>query len=259
MTRFFRSPSGEGPVAGPGDDPQSSTAPAHTGTEVRVGAVDRDADGPEPWISAPYTRTIHAPVGEVTLSDGEGWSIPLDVARWSGGADTADHAVLERCKGRVLDVGCGAGRLVEALARRGHFVLGIDVSPAAVISTVCRGGHARSGSVFAPVQDEGSWDTALLIDGNIGIGGDPRRLLRRLHDLVRPAGLLLVETSAREVDERRRVTIHVGRRPVSPVFPWATVGTRALVRHGRHSGWAPVEQWASLSGERHFAVLRACA
>ncbi|MFD5892285.1 class I SAM-dependent methyltransferase [Streptomyces sp. NPDC060334] len=258
MTRVFRSPSGEEPVAGPGDAPRTSAAPVPAGTGVRVKAADRDVDGPEPWISAPYTQTIHAPAGEVTLCDGEGWSFPLDVARWSGGADRADHAVLERCKGRVLDVGCGAGRLVEALARRGHTVLGIDVSPAAVISTACRGGRARSGSVFAPVQDEGSWDTALLIDGNIGIGGDPRRFLRRLHDLVRPAGLLLVETSAREVDERRRVAIHVGRRPVSPVFPWATVGTRALVRHGRLSGWAPVEQWTSLLGERHFAVLRAC-
>ncbi|MFF4498651.1 class I SAM-dependent methyltransferase [Streptomyces sp. NPDC001546] len=258
MTRVFPTPCGEGPATGPGGLPQTPTAPAPKATGVRVDASDRDADRTEPWNSAPYTQAIDAPIGEVTLRDGEGWSARLDIARWSGRADRDDQAVLERCKGRVLDVGCGAGRLVEALARRGHTVLGIDVSPAAVISTACRGGHARSGSVFAPVQDEGMWDTALLIDGNIGIGGDPLRLLRRLHDLVRPAGLLLVETSAREVDERRRVAIHVGRHQVSPVFPWATVGTLALVRHGRLSGWAPVEQWTSVSGERHFAVLRAC-
>lgn len=219
----------------------------------------RLADRPEAWSSAPYAAALHCRSADVTLRDGEGWSFPLDIDRWSGRADTADRAVLERCAGRVLDVGCGAGRLVEALARRGHAVLGIDVSPAAVISTVCRGGHARSGSVFGPVVDEGTWDTALLIDGNIGIGGDPRRLLRRVHDLVRPGGLLIVETSAREVDERRRARIHLGRDPVGPVFPWATVGSGALVQHGRLSGWAPIEQWASLSGERHFAVLRACA
>lgn len=74
---------------------------------------------------------------------------------------------------RLWTWGAGARRLVEALARRGHTVLGIDVSPAAVISTARRGSHAHSGSVFAPVQDEGTWDTALLIDGNIGIGGHP--------------------------------------------------------------------------------------
>ncbi|MFF4321265.1 class I SAM-dependent methyltransferase [Streptomyces sp. NPDC001568] len=258
MTRVFPSPYGVRPATGPSCLPRTSTAPAHKAPGIRVRAADRDTDRPEPWNSALYAQAIHAPIGEVTLRDGEGWSLPLDVARWSGGADPADQAVLERCKGRVLDVGCGAGRLVEALTQRGHIVLGIDVSPAAVISTACRGGHAHSGSVFAPVPDEGRWDSALLIDGNIGIGGDPRRLLRRLHDLVRPAGLLLVETSARDVDERRRVAIHVGRRPAGPIFPWATVGTQALVRHGRLSGWAPLEQWTSLSGERHFAVLRAC-
>ncbi|WP_327302139.1 methyltransferase domain-containing protein [Streptomyces sp. NBC_01298] len=219
----------------------------------------RLADRSEAWSSGPYAEALHCRSADVTLCDGEGWSFPLDVDRWSGRADTADRAVLERCAGRVLDVGCGAGRLVEALARRGHAVLGIDVSPAAVIATVCRGGHARSGSVFGPVTGEGTWGTALLIDGNIGIGGDPRRLLRRVHDLVRPGGLLIVETSPREVDERRRVRIHIGHHSVGPVFPWATVGSGALVDHGRLSGWAPVEQWTSLLGERHFAVLRACA
>ncbi|MFI5867980.1 class I SAM-dependent methyltransferase [Streptomyces sp. NPDC051546] len=221
---------------------------------------ERRVDGcPEPWSSVSYAGVIHSPGGDATLRDGEGWSFPLDVRRWSGLADTVDEAVLERCTGRVLDVGCGAGRLVEALARRGHTVLGVDVSPAAVISTVCRGGHARSGSVFGPVPEEGSWDTALLIDGNIGIGGDPLHLLRRLHDLVRPGGRLMVEASPLDVDERRRVRIHVGRHSVSPVFAWATVGTRALIRHGRLSGWSPFEQWTSLSGERHFVALRACA
>ncbi|MFJ5810933.1 class I SAM-dependent methyltransferase [Streptomyces sp. NPDC093093] len=221
---------------------------------------ERQVDGcPEPWNSDPYAGAIHSPVGDVTLRDAEGWSFPLDVGRWSGRADPADEAVLERCTGPILDVGCGAGRLVEALARRGHAVLGVDVSPAAVISTVCRGGHARSGSVFDPLPDEGSWGTALLIDGNIGIGGDPRHLLRRLHDLVRPGGRLIVEASPSDVDERRRVRIHVGRQAVSPVFSWATVGARAVERHGRLSGWAPIERWTSLSGERHFVALRACA
>ncbi|MFI9187543.1 hypothetical protein ACIGXG_35670 [Streptomyces goshikiensis] len=67
-----------------------------------------------------------------------------------------------------------------------------------------------------------------------------------------------MEASTREVDERRRVAIHVGRHQVSPVFPWATAATLALIRHGRLPGWVPIEQWTGLWGERHFAVLRAC-
>ncbi|MFF4894839.1 methyltransferase domain-containing protein [Streptomyces sp. NPDC001068] len=161
--------------------------------------------------------------------------------------------------GRVLDIGCGAGRLVEAVILRGHKALGIDVCPTAVVATVCRGGAARSGSVFDPLPEEGRWDTALLIDGNIGIGGDARLLLRRVRELVHDQGLLIVETSPAEVDERRRVRIHIGQRPASPVFPWAVVGTHALIRHARLSGWTAAERWTTTSAERHFVALRARA
>ncbi|MFB6509111.1 class I SAM-dependent methyltransferase [Streptomyces virginiae] len=216
----------------------------------------RPIGAPEPWRSETYAGALYGRVRDVCLRDAEGWSVSLDVARWSARADSADRAVLERCTGRVLDVGCGAGRFVEALAACGHTVLGVDVSPAAVISTVCRGGSARRGSVFSPLPDEGSWDTVLLIDGNIGIGGDPTRLLRRIHDVVRPGGLSVVEASPLDVDERRRVRIHSGQHAISPVFSWATVGSRALLRHARLAGWAPVEQW-TVPGTRHFVVLRA--
>ncbi|MCJ0872663.1 methyltransferase domain-containing protein [Streptomyces sp. AP-93] len=222
-------------------------------------AASMRISGPEPWQRGPYAEAIGAAKGRLTLRDAEGWCLSLDVRRWCAQADVSDRSVVDRCAGRVLDIGCGAGRLVEEAARRGHRVLGIDVCPTAVISTVCRGGRAISRSVFEPLPGEGRWDTALLVDGNIGIGGDPRRLLERIHGVVRDRGLLIVETAPIDVDERRRVRIHAGRAAASPVFAWATVGTRALLRHGRMSGWTPVEQWAGPSGERHFVALRARA
>ncbi|MFC6833954.1 class I SAM-dependent methyltransferase, partial [Streptomyces goshikiensis] len=206
---------------------------------------------PEPWSRGPYAEAMFAPAGDITLRDCEGWTFPLEVGRWSQRVDPTDRTVLERCAGRVLDLGCGAGRLVEALASRGHTVLGIDVSPVAVISTVCRGGPARSGTVFSPVPDEGTWDTALLMDGNIGIEGDPLRLLRRVHDLVHPGGLLIVEAAPSEVDERRRVRIHSGQAAISTVFAWARAGSGAVVRYAALSGWSLVEEWA-MPGSRHF-------
>ncbi|MDJ0384518.1 class I SAM-dependent methyltransferase [Streptomyces sp. G-G2] len=217
------------------------------------------AGPPEPWKSRFYAEAIGASGGSLTLRDAEGWCLSLDVRRWCARADAADRAVVKRCSGRVLDIGCGAGRFVEALARRGHHVLGIDVCPTAVISTVCRGGAAASRSVFDVLPDEGRWDTALLIDGNIGIGGDPLRLLRRIRDLVRPVGLLIVETSPVEVDERRRVRLHAGGQAAGPVFSWATVGVRALERHAGESGWSAAERWTSPAGDRHFVALRARA
>ncbi|MEU3064021.1 methyltransferase domain-containing protein [Streptomyces subrutilus] len=214
---------------------------------------------PEPWNRGPYAAAIGSSAGNLTLRDSEGWCLPLDVRRWSAPADAADRAVVERCSGRVLDIGCGAGRFVEALTRCGHRALGIDVCPTAVISTVCRGGAAVSRSVFEPLPEEGRWDTALLIDGNIGIGGNPRTLLGRIRELVHDRGLLIVETAPADVDERRRVRLHAGPQAAGPVFAWATVGARALERHARTCGWTVVEEWGGPSGERHFAALRPAA
>ncbi|MCJ1678323.1 methyltransferase domain-containing protein [Streptomyces sp. APSN-46.1] len=212
----------------------------------------------EDWNSGAYAGAIHARRGDLSLRGADGWRLPLDVSRWCARADAADRAVLRRCRGRVLDIGCGAGRMVEALSRRGYSALGIDVCPSAVRTTVGRGGVALRRSVFDPLPDEGGWGTALLIDGNIGIGGDPRRLLRRIRDLVQGRGLLLVETAAGDVDERRRVRIHQGQRPVSATFAWAAVGTAALDRHAQASGWHAVERWSAAEG-RHFVALRAAA
>ncbi|MFJ5641567.1 methyltransferase domain-containing protein [Streptomyces sp. NPDC093223] len=215
-----------------------------------------EADFPDPWAGPAYGEAVSAGAGDLSLRDREGWSLPLDVGRWTGRADAGDRSVVERCVGRVLDIGCGGGRLVEALASCGREVLGIDVSPSAVASTLLRGGAARSGSVFGPLPKEGSWDTALLIDGNIGIGGAPHVLLRRIRVLVHGRGLLIVECVGSDVDECRRVRMHAGQRPVGASFSWATVGSPALVRYALTSGWSVAEQWTVPSTERHFVALR---
>ena len=52
--------------------------------------------------------------------------------------------------------------------------------PEAVAQTPDRGVAAIRRNVFDALPGEGRWRTALLADGNIGIGGDPAALLRRL-------------------------------------------------------------------------------
>ncbi|MGP3685799.1 SAM-dependent methyltransferase [Streptomyces sp. IBSNAI002] len=144
---------------------------------------------------------------------------------------------------------------MEALTKRRHRVLGIDISLPAVNATNERGGRALCRSVFDPIPAEGLWGTALLLDGNIGIGGDPVKLLRRITDLVRQDGLLLVETSGEDIDRRHLARLHDGHGMRHGFFPWATVGSAALTRHASAAGWLSSEQWRTAGG-RHFVALR---
>ncbi|GAB2602504.1 methyltransferase type 12 [Paractinoplanes abujensis] len=118
---------------------------------------------------------------------------PFDPAAWCRDELPGDAALVARCAGPVLDVGCGPGRLVGALAAAGRSALGIDVSEQAVRLTRRRGAAALRRDVFGPVPGLGRWHDVLLADGNVGIGGDPVRLLRRCRRLLAPAGRLHAE------------------------------------------------------------------
>ncbi|MET9325529.1 class I SAM-dependent methyltransferase [Tsukamurella sp. NPDC003166] len=167
--------------------------------------------------------------GELQSAGGEVRRLP--VARWLG-HEHADEsllgAVLDWCHGPTVDLGCGPGRIVDLLLRRGIPALGVDDSPHAVRLTRERGAAALRRDVFAPLPGEGRWSHAILLDGNIGIGGDPARLLRRAAALVEPGGTVVVEVepSARGVHrEAVRVRSAGG---TSVWFPWAHVGFDVL-------------------------------
>ncbi|MHA5048393.1 class I SAM-dependent methyltransferase [Streptomyces sp. SD15] len=207
-----------------------------------------------PWSADPYSAALRTGRGPLFLSRGDGWLLPLEVERWCARADAVDLKVVARCEGTVLDVGCGPGRLVAELAARGRSVLGIDVSEAAVAHTLRLGGQALRRSVFDPLPGEGRWGTALLADGNLGIGGDPCALLDRMAQLLTAGGLLIAETVPLDIDERVSVRVTDARGGTSAPFPWARLGTPALLRYAGALGWRTVDQWTV--GGRCFAALR---
>lgn len=159
----------------------------------------------------------------------------LPVAKWSAGCDTTDAALLDQCSGATLDVGCGPGRLTHGLSQRGLAALGIDIAPRAVRQTRRRGALALRRNVFEPLPAEGRWESVLLADGNIGIGGDPLRLLLRIHDLLAPTGRAVVEAApVGTAASTHQVRLEVAGQLSFP-FPWAVLGPEALCALARQA------------------------
>ncbi|CAM02614.1 methyltransferase family protein [Saccharopolyspora erythraea NRRL 2338] len=173
-----------------------------------------------------------------TLLTSDGAVRPLTARRWSAPAGAADHVPLNECRGPVIDIGCGPGRLVAALAARGVLALGVDVSPVAVRLTRDRGGLALCRDVYDRLPGQGRWREALLIDGNIGIGGDPARLLRRVRELLRPDGRAWVEVEPPGTGPWRGTARLVTPTRRSRAFGWAIVGTDTIGTLAESAGLA---------------------
>jgi SAM-dependent methyltransferase len=135
--------------------------------------------------------------------DGSAFSAELYLApfrKWP----SHHRRAMRYAKGRVLDVGAGAGRVSLHLQERGHEVVAIDNSPGAI--EVCRRRGVRDARVLAfDALDEsiGTFETVVLLGNNFGLFGGPakaKRLLRRLHRMTSDAARIIAES--RDVDSR---------------------------------------------------------
>jgi SAM-dependent methyltransferase len=197
----------------------------------------------------------HALAGQARpeIEHADGSRTPLRVDDWLC-VRPGDVSIVERCQGATLDVGSGPGRLTVALAERGIPALGIDVTPYAVHLARTAGALALLRDVFGHVPGAGRWMTVLLADGNIGIGGDPVALLRRVAELLTPLGQALVEVQPPGAALRReKVRLRHGEQ-ASPWFSWAYVGADQIAELSAEAGLAMAETWTA--DGRWFGLLR---
>lgn len=187
-------------------------------------AIHRAAAGAHAAFTARHTRGV----------------LRFDPGAWCRDAVAGDAALLDRCTGATLDIGCGPGRLAAALSAAGRPALGIDVSATAIDLARRRGAVALQRDVFGPVPGTGRWRHLLLADGNIGIGGDPHRLLHRCRELLDPDGLLHTELA----------------RPGTPAWSGtATVRTPAGADLPLPWACVPVDGLAALASATAMRVL----
>jgi SAM-dependent methyltransferase len=189
----------------------------------------------------------------VDLVDPAGRPRRLRPTDWTGGLRPGDRGLLARCTGSTVDIGCGPGRLAAALAAAGRTTLGVDISAEAVRQARRRGAPVAHRCVFSPLPGEGTWRHLLLADGNIGIGGDPDRLLSRCRDLLVPGGTVLVELDPPGTGSWRGLVAlqHNGR--TGPPFPWAAVAADDLDVLARGVALRVLDRWTE--AQRCFAEL----
>ena len=214
----------------------------------------------------PYERALRLGGGTLTLrAAGEGagqglgqdsgpGNVSFDVQGWCAEATFLEVLLLQSLNGPVLDVGCGPGRLLAAAQSLGLTALGVDTSPEAVRYALGRGARALEGSVFAAIPQPGGWGSILLLDGNIGIGGNVTALLSRCRQLIAAHGTLLVEVEADDVDVAFRAVLEDAEGHRSDQFCWARAGITALASRAGRAGWS-VASTQRLQG-RVFCRLR---
>ncbi len=210
-------------------------------------------------LAAPVRRRGLDPAGRSTdrllLRPDGGHALTLDLARWNAPATAEEQALLATVEGPVIDLGCGPGRLVASLASRRVPALGVDSSPSAIALARMRGAMVLERDLFSPLPGEGRWGTALLFDGNVGIGGDPTRLLTRCRQLTAAGALVVAEVQPPGTGWRRLTAWFERDGERSQSFAWAVVGADAIAEVAGPAGLDVAGLRATPSG-RWFAHLR---
>lgn len=180
-----------------------------------------------------------------------------------------EQKALQLCRGKVLDVGCGAGSHSLYLIQKGLDVTSVDVSENAIKACQLRGlEKARTLNVLA--VDNEKFDTLLLLMNGTGIFGTLAQMsnyLQKLKSLLNPGGQILIDSSDiiymfDEADDGSRwipadgyygeltFTISYKNQTDAP-FPWLYLDYNTLQNAAHANGF----QCELLAEGKHFDYL----
>jgi len=149
-----------------------------------------------------------------------------------------DKQAMRYVKGRVLDIGCGAGRHALHLQKKGHDVTAIDNSPLAI--KICRLRGVKKAKIL-PIEGistfrKSSFDTVIMMGNNFGLFANARkakRLLKTLYDITSKNGRVIAQTNdpykTKDIDHLAYHSFNRKRGRMSGQI-------RIRVRHGKTIG-----------------------
>lgn len=164
-----------------------------------------------------------------------------------------EWVALQQCRGRILDIGAGAGSHALALQKMGQDVTALDISPQAVAIMKARGvKNVVEGDFFQLTTPLKKFDTLLLLMNGIGISGtvDGLRLFfANARPLLQPGGQLIFDSSdvAYLYDGKPpKAEGYYGeifhqyeyRRQRSDWFRWLFIDYKTLKKIASQEGWS---------------------
>lgn len=108
-----------------------------------------------------------------------------------------EKKAMKLCKGRILDVGCGAGSHSLYLQNRGYEVVAIDISANAIKACELRGLKTTRNQNVLDVKNE-KFDTVIVLMNGTGIFRTLKETptyLQKLKSLINPKGQILIDSS----------------------------------------------------------------